>query len=162
MADPYERLLDAPERGWKSGKSKGTVLEKKHELSSSLAADLIPRYRRFILTAEPRSSRPGLRGQQIQAEMWYFPVPPIIIKTGGNHIQRYTTRSGEVHEYPGIRKNDSVGRQVGRLGEDLRRVVTRPRLEAERFIAHDAASRTIGFSQMRQATMHPISTPMRD
>ena len=150
--------MDAPERGWKNGYARDTILGKKHALSSSAAADLIPRYRGFILTAEPRSSRPGLSGQQIQAELWYFPVPPGVIRAG--QIGRKTTTSGEVRQY--ARKNDSLQRRRSMLGEDIKRVVMLPRIDAERFVAHDAASRTVGFQQLREAMSRPISTPMRD
>src|SRR4051794_30297011 len=37
MADPYERLLDAPERGWQGGHGRGSVLGRKHKLTSQLA-----------------------------------------------------------------------------------------------------------------------------
>ena len=152
----YERLLNAGERGWKGGP--GRQVGKHHQLSSDVAADLIPRYRGFTLTAELRSSRPGLSGQQIQAELWYFPTPPGIQRAG--QIGSKTTTSGEVRRY--TRRNDSLQRRGSSIGEDIRRVVTLPKMDAERFVAHDTASRNVGFQQLREAMSRPISTPMRD
>ena len=141
MADPYERLLDAPKRGWKNGYARGTILGKKHELSSSFAANLIPRYRGFILTADAKSSGRGTIGQ-IQAELWYFPLTPQSNKAGENYR--------------------AVNRFRDDYGDTIKRIVTKPNFEAGRFASADAASRTIGFNQLREAMSRPISTPMRN
>src|SRR4051794_1133380 len=75
MEDPYKRLLDARERGWSSS-SREMRLDNVPHVSPELAAGYLPKFKGFTLTAEPRSSQPGLRGQQIQAELWYFPLKP--------------------------------------------------------------------------------------
>jgi hypothetical protein len=139
MANPYERLLDADMRGWTGGPK--MVLGKSHELSSQ-AADLhASRYIGFILTANAKSSGRGIIGQ-IQAEMWYFPIPPTIASAGKN----YRTQNRLSNNY----------------GETIRRIVTKPRYEMGLFLAHDASSRKIGFDKLRHAMAGPILTPMRD
>jgi hypothetical protein len=160
MANPYDRLLDANKRGWKG--SRKLQLGRHHELASSVAAEFIPRYRGFILTAEPQSSRPGIRGQQIQAELWYFPTPPVIKRAGRETSSYNVDKSGEKHHYRYTTRKEYIAGGRHKSGEDIRRIVTQPRMEREVFLAHDAASRTVGFNQLRQAMMRPISTPMRD
>ena len=83
MADPYERLLYADQRGW-VGEPKMQV-GKIREVSPQIAGEYVPKYKGFTLTAELRSSKPGLRGQQIQAELWYFSLTPHSIEIGENY-----------------------------------------------------------------------------
>jgi len=134
MKDPYERLLDARQRGW------AMPYRTIPKLANEFAEELIPRYRGFVLTADAKSSGKGTVGQ-IQAEMWYYPMP-----------LRVRSRS---HGKITLRRDYSTG-------ETLRRVVSRPRLEEEKFIELDATARRIGVSLLRQSLVHPIYTPMRD
>lgn len=154
MADPYERLLDAKERGLKPGSGN-------YVLSSELAKSLIPRYRGFILTATPKSSRPGEFGQ-IQAELCYFPVPPSLEKAGRTQHHSYKLKSGDVIRYTTTLRNDYIKRNNNQEGKAINRVVTQARIERELFIQAHEESRRIGFDVLRKAMMHPISTPMRE
>jgi hypothetical protein len=159
MAEPYERLQDAPKRGWNVGPGN-------YKLSSEVAQELIARYRGFTLTATPKSSRPGRLGQ-IQAELWYYPVPVSIhtMKEGTVVKSHNELKSGEKsREYAYLTKRDYTYLRKNRSssGESVRRVVTKPRVETERFIEHDAAARRIGFQLLRQQMMHPITTPMQE
>ncbi len=154
MADPYERLLDAKDRGLKPGSGN-------HVLSSELVESQKANYRGFILTATPISSRPGNLGQ-IQAELWYFPVPPSLEKAGKTRHGSYKLKSGEVIGYTATSRNDYIKRKNHQEGKAINRVVTQPRIERELFIQAHETSRRIGFDVLRQAMMQLISTPMRD
>ncbi|HSX53280.1 MAG TPA: hypothetical protein VLF90_02845 [Patescibacteria group bacterium] len=127
MDEPYERLLDARQRGWKIP-GRGIF-----QLTSRFAGELIPRYRGFRLTAEPKSSKPGILGQ-IQAELWYYPVPLY-----------------------GKNKNSGRGRH-GNHGETIKRRATEPKMEKEKFIEHDKVARIMGSSLLREAMRGPYSS----
>ena len=132
MDDPYERLLDAPDRDWSNASGKANTLSLKN------AEGFAPRYKGFILTADARSSGRGSIGS-IQAEMWYAPLIGKKDKDSANYR----------------RLRDSYGRTINR-------VVTKPKIQAEKFEAVNKESRKIGFDQLRKGMMNPISAPMRD
>lgn len=126
MADPYERLLDAVDRGWKGQHLPGGSIGAGHKLSPEGEELLKPRYKGFVMTADTISSKPGDLGQ-LQAELWYFPSRTV--KPGRTTVSR---------------------------------AATLPVFEKERLIELDENSRRVGFDVLRQAMIHPISTPMRD
>ena len=64
MEAPYERLLDARERGWKI--TGGSLAR------PQAPEDVIRHYMGFAYTANARSSGRGVVGQ-VQAEIWYAP-----------------------------------------------------------------------------------------
>jgi hypothetical protein len=157
MADPYDRLLDARERGWKIGRGQGSF-----RLKSELAEELIPRYRGFTLLANPKSSRPGSLSQ-IQSELWYYPTPLYVASHIGSEAKSSNrTKSGEIREYQYTTTQDHIRPSSAYHRGEIRRIVARPKMETERFIEHDASARRIGFQVLRQQLMHPISTPMQE
>jgi hypothetical protein len=95
IADPYERLLDAHERGWAGERRSGMMIGRKRALSTTLKPLLIPRYRGFTFTAQARSIARGSLGQ-ITAELWYFPLTPRVVQgKKGNTLIRQCDQRGE-------------------------------------------------------------------
>lgn len=133
MDQPYERLLDARERGWRLDGSQ-------YERFSELGQQSISHYRGFTLMADAKSSGRGIIGH-MQTELWYYPLSAI------------------------IGKNYNTGRVLKSLsangGLPIRRVVAKPKIGSETFIALNEHSRQIGFTVLRQAMQHPITQPMR-
>jgi hypothetical protein len=120
IGEPYERLLDARERGWQLGKGPG-----KFELSGESAQSRIEKYKGFSFTADAKSSGRGVIGQ-IQAELFYYPV------------------------------YDRPERHYDKEGKGVTRILTKPKIERERFIQLDETSRRIGFEVLKEAMKHPM------
>ena len=139
MENPYDRLLDANQRGWTFKKSSSKNLELTNELNQKL---LVPRYRGFALTAETHSSGRGVVGQ-IQAEMWYYPVPFLAIKAGKVHRDHFVRKDGSISEHTYRSRKDSVTRNNA-SPYALRRVITKPKFEKNDFIKLEATNRRIG------------------
>jgi hypothetical protein len=155
MEDPYDRLLDAKERGWQFPKSGGT-----HRLRSAVADSVIPLYRGFTMLANARSSRGGFVGQ-VETEAWYYPVPHNIVRRAGAvSIKTYTRKDGTTATYRSVARQDQI-RFPTHIGLTVRRAVTKPKLKEEDFIKLDANARRVGEAILRQAMQYPISTPMR-
>lgn len=95
--------------------------------------EAIGRYLGFIFDAEAFSTSGGSKGR-IEAELWYYALPLKISDRGY------------------IGKNNKA--------EAIRRVVTKPRLDTERFVAGHDTSCAIGFRVLRAAMRSAISTPM--
>ncbi len=158
MNNPYDRLLDANQRGWKF-KSRAQT----HKLQSDISKAQIPNYRGFVFTGDAKSSGRGTIGQ-VQAEIWYYPLPKNlrIDPEGKLHIGFNTTKSGERRYYSYTNKKDIEIIGAKAYGEAMRRIVTMPKLEAEKFIALNETARRIGFAVLRDALSHQISTPMQE
>ncbi|MES2971628.1 MAG: hypothetical protein V4702_04870 [Patescibacteria group bacterium] len=155
MDEPYERLLDAKDRGWTMPRPSGSF-----ERTQLGFEQKVNRYLGFIFDAEAYSSGTGVKGR-IAAELWYYPLPQLLKKAGSITVYTAVTKNGDVSTYTSVAKKDSY-KTLKNRGEAIRRVVTKPRLDAERFLAaHDVAC-AIGFSVLRDAMRAVISTPMRD
>lgn len=147
MADPYERLLDAHERGWKL-KGAGS-----YERTAEYSKGLINRYHGFSLTANAKSSGRGTVGQ-VQAELWYFPLRRRLEKAGTQTTRLYVDKTGNTREHIRSSQKDYLYK-YDPLGEGLRRVVSVPKIETEKFMRMYETARKIGFETLRQAMMHP-------
>lgn len=155
MNEPYERLMDANERGMHFQHSRY------RPPLSETNAPLKMRYVGFSLAADARSSGRGSVGQ-IQAELWYYPVSFDFIPKGTIRIKRSTTSSGEERLYTSQSKKDHIYKHSYYSDMVIRRVVTKPKLEEERFIEFDETARRIGFKTLQKAMIHPLIVPMRD
>ncbi|MBI4101174.1 hypothetical protein HY441_01715 [Candidatus Microgenomates bacterium] len=130
MDHPYQRLLDARQRGWHFQRGGGSF-----ELSSRFASELIPKYRGFILAASGRSSGRGTIGS-IQTEIWYYPLPL--------EIERRASGKDRIRKNPVYR------------GQAIRRVVAVPKIDQVPWRDLDQTARAIGFRVSQQAMLHPI------
>ncbi len=137
MDEPYERLLDARERGWALSKGAAHRMTNEHNLEQS------ERYVGLSLTADAKSTRRREVGQ-VQAELWYGPVPT----RPQSHLRLDNTKGRIIHSAP-----------YG--GQPIKRVITKPKLETEKFIELDQTARRIGFEVLREAMRHPIIAPHR-
>lgn len=133
MEDPYERLIDAPSRGW-------VLPTAKYERPSQKGQDSTAKYIGLMLTADARSSGKGVIGQ-IQSEIWYAPVPLT------------TRRRGNGEFKPATQAN---------AGMTVMRVAAQPKLERENFIEFDRAARRVGHEVLRQQIRNPIMQPFRN
>lgn len=142
MEEPYDRLYDARERGWKFGMSRP------HNRSEDPA--VAASYLGFLLTAVATSSGRGPAGGQIQAELYY----------GSVGIIPYTPKrrliDGSEADQTYIYKSSTNG------GSHIRRFVTKPIIEQEAMIALQEESRRIGFETLRAAMMHARTQTMRN
>jgi hypothetical protein len=140
MDEPYAQMLSARERGWAFGSSIGR--------SGTSKEYVIDSCRGFTLIADALSTGRGVIGQ-IQAEFWLCEVPR------SNSVKIYSLKSGEkrkfVHNY---KQTHNYG------GLSVRRVITKPKLEVEKFYELQENSRRIGFEVLRTQMMHPIVQPM--
>lgn len=152
MSDPYDRLLDARERGWQFS-HKGKIGAERTEPESVRG-----KYIGFIFDAEAHSTDFRKRGR-ISAELWYYPTSRAIHKAG-TKASSYITKDGEKHQY--LRSKDSSFSKGASVGESIRRVVTRPKYDKERFAAAHDTSRSVGFIILAQAMRQAVTTPMRD
>lgn len=140
MENPYDRLLDANDRGWTfRGRGNGSL---NYKLTNQYAEELIPRYRGFVFTADAKSSGRGVVGQ-ISTEIWYKPVP------------RYSAISK-------LGKSYSVKHANAYAGSSVTRTVAKPKMEIDRFIDLDEKARHVGFKVLARSMKHAISTPIRN
>ncbi len=156
MDKPHERLLDARERGWRLRRGNYSKFQ------TEAAASIIEKMIGFTFTANASSSRKRNAGQ-IQAEIWYYPIPPVLLKAG--HQKRVRRYSDVTHQDELVvtrtLKEDSLYR-LDRLGKGIIRVVTHPRIDTGKFIQHDADSRQVGSEVWKRAISHPFKTPMQN
>src|SRR5205085_931467 len=117
------------------------------------------KYHGFILSADANSSGRGTIGQ-IQAELWYYPIPLTLHTQKGEIITVKQAYSGEKRDY--VAHKDYVKHNTAYVGETIRRAITKPKLETEKFIEFDKRARRIGYQVLRQQMVTAISTPMRD
>ncbi|MEK7070973.1 MAG: hypothetical protein AAB966_04150 [Patescibacteria group bacterium] len=133
LAEAYERIHDANSRGWRFNKEGSS---RPRTLPIEYVEEYKPRYVGFSFIADALSSGKGQVGQ-IQTEIYFCPRV------------EYRSKS---HNYKPCRS----------FYGPLNRVVLQPRIETERFIAFNEASRRIAFQVLREGMTHPLSTPMRD
>lgn len=143
MEDPYDRLLDLKERGWKLNKSRLG--------NPTSQSDVVDSFQGFTFIADALSSGRGTIGQ-IQAEIWYNCVPL------QKRPARYTAEDG-------TSKTARTGPKTAKIvshtaGASVQRRVTIPRIEADKFIQLNETSRQIGFEVLKQNMMHPIIQPI--
>ena len=132
MDQPYDRLLDAQERGWRL--NTGGSYNRESELNS----DTKKRFAGFIFSALAKSTgRPALG--LVQSELWYFP------------IARIDNGYGSAYEH-----------LKGNGGRSVIRVVTKPRLDTEIFELAHSQSKKIGYEVLRQQMLHPIPNGMHN
>lgn len=137
-ADPYERLYNARERGWKFTKRGGHYTKR---LEGEFAAEDAANYHSFIFTAAAKSSGRGTIGQ-IQTELWYLPIP----KYRHFNPVKHSNMSDETTDY----KSDTFVRNYdGYAGASVRRIVAKPTLVEGNFVALNEDSRRIGFAVLR-------------
>lgn len=137
MEDAYDRLLDAKDRGWKLGAGNG------YKLSQEWNLDKVERYVGLALVANARSSGRGIIGQ-VQTELWYYPIPDSL--------------SSQVRKDGTVRFHTNTAKYAG---TSVRRVITKPKLETEKFRELDETARRIGFNTLRDAMLNSITTPHR-
>ena len=138
MDSPFERLLDARERGWKLVGC-GTP---------SHDDEVIESHRGFTLLADARSTGRGIIGQ-IQAELWFSKVS---VRT---QLRKHYHKNGDILFYPHWSKNTG-----NNGGTSVKRRMTIPKIESDKFIELHETSRRIGFEVLRDAMSHPIVQPM--
>ncbi len=151
MKEPYEKLGNARERGWRFSSKGGQPQASKNP--TERADDNSVPYRGFGFTADARSTGRGIVGQ-IQAELWYRAVASYWREGTGHYTRK---RTGERIEYPAMLCSRSLeihGRSP------IQRIVTQSQIEAERFIALDETARKIGFRVLQQNMRHPIVQPI--
>lgn len=153
MANPYEKLLDANERGWTFSGSTGNKAR-----TQEGAELIIERYLGFTFDAEAHSSNPSFRGR-IGAELWYFPSSHQLVKAG-SVVGFNVLKNGEMS--PRVLRNDSRKSRGNHTGEAIRRVVTKPHYDRKNFEAAYDNSRSIGFAVLRESMINAVSIPMKD
>lgn len=157
IENPYDRLLDAVDRGWRVGRGVA-----QRALSTEKSRQLIARFHGFGFTADAMSSGRGITGQ-IQTELWYYPLIPKVVPAGTKLRGYNITSSGEKKEFIYTSKKDLLSHaNVDNLGKTINRVVAKPKYEKEKFIKLNEGSRRIGFELLQQAMMSPRVQPMRD
>ena len=126
------------------------------------AESMIEKLIGFTLIAEPYSTKTKDLGQ-IQAELWYYPLSPHIVKAGTPIKRTYFDHSTYTHVTveTGVVKKDRLSRPDP-YGKGIKRVITVPKYDTEKFIALDEDSRRMGLAVFRSNLAHPISNPMRD
>lgn len=133
MDNPREQLATLHDRGLKLARHGAPTVSK--DPSNQEFGAL---YQGFEFTADASSSN-GWQGQ-IQAELYYYPIPMI--------MSPYNT---------GHQKPSSYG------GRNIHRVLSRPTQVAEsEYFHHHEESKEIGFTVLREAMRHAITTPMRN
>ncbi len=145
MDEPYERLFDAVERGWRFMKGRGSGVPVKR-FSDGVTPD---GFFGFTFVANAKSTGKGTIGQ-IQAEIFY----------GGIATQTLTSRtlkSGEVS-----RASYTFKQTVMHAGSSVQRYVTKPKIEDKLFIELDENSKKIGFEILRQNVSHPLVQRFKD
>lgn len=149
MADPYEKLLSARDREWKLT-SRGNLNRTGIDADQAIAHYFGVEFSAEAFTSSQRSAI-GL----VTAEMWYYPPPRAVRRAGKVQSKSYQVKSGEVRTgyYTATRDYVNVKRSSG---ETIRRVVTQPNYEADKFIELDERSRRIGFELAREAIRHPL------
>jgi hypothetical protein len=147
MEKPYDRLLDANERGWSLQSTASSAGVKITDPVNQ--QHIIPKMRGFVFVADASSSKGGVISQ-VQAEMWYYPLPLNIANAGVTKHGSYTLKDGTVAESFWTTKTARISDKASPSAA-LRRVITRPKTETDKFIEHDEAARRIGFSVLRNA-----------
>ncbi|MEO8785105.1 MAG: hypothetical protein ABI221_02195 [Candidatus Saccharimonadales bacterium] len=161
MNEPYERLLDAAARGVKSSRQGGQLGEK-NVLSNKYSVEHTQEYKGFILQANASSSGRGLIGR-IQSELWYAPLSPRIRNAGTVVQQTYITKAGVEHIYRREFNEDYVWTiNVDSYGRVIKRWVSRPEYDPDKFVELNETSRKIGLTVLQKALQYPIVAPMRD
>lgn len=150
MNKPYQRLLDANQRGWNVGGS-----SRNRTLRTNDAESLEDRYKGFIFIADARSTGRGSMGQ-IQTELWYYPVPPKVIKAGSIITGYNRLKSGEVRKYAYVSTKDRLERANGVDTKAINRVVAKPKIETEQFIRLDETARLFKFEALRQSMANSV------
>ena len=130
MEEPYEQLLTARERGWKFNHGKTS-----QQISSK--ENVTNSLKGFTFIADAHSNGRGIIGQ-IQAELWFSEVPAYE-KKNNTQLQKNTTAYG---------------------GRSVRRIITKPKIEEEKFYKLQKESERIGWAVLRAEMMRPITTPM--
>lgn len=103
MEAPYERLLDARERGWKVT---GGSFERPRA-----SEDVIRHYLGLTYTTHARSSGQGVVGQ-VQAEIWYMPnAHHTLYSAYGGAVERVVTKPK--FEKTVFRELDTYSRRIG-------------------------------------------------
>lgn len=152
MADAYERLVSAGERGLKNSAGRGWD---KYRLSEQRAEEYALSYVGFEFTADGRSSR-DRRRRQIQTEMWYYPFfSPARRSPGETYTRTLKTDEGErvvTCAFPKRNRPIAPGRNVGLA---IGRVIANPKLEMSAFRELDQSSRAFGYATLRFAMKHP-------
>lgn len=156
MHEPYKRLLDARERGWKMKRGISCL-----ERTQTGSEQFIDQYLGFVFDAEARSTNPALRGR-VAAELWYYEMPKKLVKAGTVITSSNRVKNGELHKSTSISGRDSYTSRSGKMGEEIRRVVTRPAYNKGEFEQAQFASKAIGFAVLASAMRNAISTPMRN
>ncbi len=136
MHEPYERLVNARERGWKL--DSGNVIRTRED-EQNLA--LLSTYKGFEFIGNAFSTGRGVIGQ-ISAELWYAPMP----------LDNKTNKPKRI-PYQSIHRN---------AGSSILRFVTKPKLEKEKFIELNNESRSIAFDVLKRSIRHPITQQMRN
>jgi len=144
MEEPYARLLDARQRGWKIPNCSNLRRTTTHAQKDTES------YIGLAITAQATSSGRGTI-QEIQAEVWIAPVP---------RQQQTSLMTSEERRALGMNSRTYAIGQNG--GSAIKRFVTLPRTETEAFNELHRSARAIGMSVTRRALLHPISTPIRD
>jgi len=141
MEEPYVRLQDARERGWEfSAQGWGTSIQNQEALDGFMG---------FTFTGQARSSsRRGLG--QIQAELWYRPMPLRTWVDARDNLEGTTRR-------PLIYKSRSTN---ANNGSPIKQYYTKPHFEKEAFLELDKASRKVGWQVLRSNMCHPLFTRM--
>jgi hypothetical protein len=150
MDHAYERLLDSRERGFRIQRGGGN-----YRLSPALEREYKDRYLGFTFIAQPRSTHPR-ELSQLQAELWYFPISPQVLKAG-TRTGSSTDQYGNPYSY----NSDHLVSRSSRTGQAIRRVVTHTKYEEEEFIELDEEAKRIGLAVIKQSLRTAIKVPMR-
>jgi hypothetical protein len=118
MEEPFERWLDARERGLQFYQGVSTRSDGRKTLNEEIINSVVG----LNFVANARSSVKGSVGQ-IQAELYYRQVDR------RNRIERNTLKDGSVKEYSRSRKQ-----VTGYGGASIYRVITKPKLETTALI----------------------------
>lgn len=161
MDEPYERLVDAVERGLSFTK-KGGRGGAQSRLTTDNSIQSLSLYRGYYVRANAHSSGHGVVGQ-ISTEMWIYPITTRVQKAGTVKKELRTTSDGTQYEYTYTLKKDSASvPSLDQLGRTVNRVVAVPSYNAEAFVELNTMSREIGLRLLTAALRKPIVTPMQN
>jgi hypothetical protein len=156
MPEAYERLLDARERGWQFS-SKNWV----NTRADKLPEQVTDHYLGLVMTANAYSSGRGHIGA-VEAELWYFPPAQYIEARAGQTIKgQHIRKNGQVAHYNSVARIDWIKDSGVAVGETIRRLITKPKYEAGRFVELDESSRRIGTQVLIAAMKHPLPGTVR-
>jgi hypothetical protein len=142
MADPYQQLMTARDRGWTFPTSRPSPRTNEFAQDAEISSE------GFVFTANAKSSGVGVVGQ-IQTEIWYVPVPRYA------RSKAFTTLSGKINVQS--RGVEQLAQQNG--GAVVQRHVAKPKIDTAAFIELDARSKIIGFAVLQYQMMHAITLP---